>query len=335
MISKILIVILTSILLSVDYQTQIQPIFDNNCGYCHIGGSQGGLNLSNYENTISSGTIVAGNAQASSLYDRITRPESSPGDMPPAGSLDQEEIDLIAQWINDGALSEEVMDVQGCTDVNAISCDANVDTLYFPECLSCSDSEPCENYYNENATVDNGLCMYNDMPTDSEFVITQVNGGYSVDWSAFSPPVDVLQYTLQRCLDPDGDTDGDGYYEYENCQMLIAPMSFNLDTSFDDINEVFSNDVYFAKYTLYVHYPNNNYWGSANAYYLVESQSPQCTAGDVSGDGTINVLDVISTVNHIIGTSTLESEGFCAGDVNGDGVINVTDIVSLINIILS
>ena len=40
-------------------------------------------------------------------------------------------------------------------------------------------------------------------------------------------------------------------------------------------------------------------------------------------------------MNHIIGTSTLEDEGFCAGDVNGDGVINVTDIVSLINIILS
>ena len=40
-------------------------------------------------------------------------------------------------------------------------------------------------------------------------------------------------------------------------------------------------------------------------------------------------------LSHIIGTSTLEGEGFCAGDVNGDGVINVTDIVSLINIILS
>lgn len=225
--------------------------------------------------------------------------------------------------------------VEGCMDPNAIRCDEDIDTLYFPECLSCLDSEPCENYYNENATADNGLCMYNDVPTNEEFVISSIDGGFNVDWSLFTPPVAVLQYTLQRCLDPDGDTDGDGYYEYENCSMLIAPMSFNLDTTFDDINEVFTNDVYFAKYTFYVHYPNNNYWGSANAYYLVESESPQCTAGDVSGDGTINVLDVISTVNHIIGTSTLEGEGFCAGDVNGDGVINVTDIVSLINIILS
>ena len=56
---------------------------------------------------------------------------------------------------------------------------------------------------------------------------------------------------------------------------------------------------------------------------------------NVSGDGLINVLDVISAVNHIIGSSTLESSEFCAADINSDGVVNVTDIVSLINIILS
>ena len=60
-----------------------------------------------------------------------------------------------------------------------------------------------------------------------------------------------------------------------------------------------------------------------------------CLSGDVSGDGVVNVVDVISTVNHIIGNSILEGEDFCSADLNNDGIINVTDIISLINIILS
>ena len=335
MYKKIFIPILISFLFSVDYQTEIQPIFDNNCGGCHLSNSQGGLNLSNYENLMSTGVVIAGNAEASSLYDRITREESEQGDMPPTGSLYQTNIDLISQWINEGALFEEVLDVEGCTDQNAISCTEEIDTIYFPECTTCSDSEPCANYFNENATVDNGMCMYNDVPSYDEFIITQIEGGYNVDWSGFSPPVEVLQYTLQRCLDPDGDTDGDGTYEYENCSMLIPPMTFNLNTAYDDIDSVFELDDYYAKYTLYVHYPNNTYWGSANAYYLLESEPSQCMAGDVNGDGVINVVDVISSVNHIIGNSTLEGDSFCAADLNGDGIVNVTDIISLINIILS
>lgn len=335
MFIRLFIIIISSLLLSVDYQTQIQPIFDNNCGGCHLSNSAGGLNLSNYNNTISSGAIVAGDAQNSPLYDRITREESEQGDMPPSGSLSQSNIDLIAQWINEGALFEEALDVEGCMDPNAISCEEEIDTIYFPECSTCSDSEPCTNYYNENATVDNGMCMYNDVPSYDEFIISSIEGGYNVDWGAFTPPVDILQYTLQRCLDPDGDTDGDGTYEYENCTMLVAPMSFNLSTTYDDIDVVFELDEYFAKYTLYVHYPNNSYWGSANAYYIVEADSSQCTIGDVSGDGVVNVVDVISSVNHIVGNSVLEGDSFCAADLNGDGIINVTDIISLINIILS
>ncbi len=60
-----------------------------------------------------------------------------------------------------------------------------------------------------------------------------------------------------------------------------------------------------------------------------------CLAGDVSGDGLINVADVISSVNHIIGSSILEGDSFCSADLTDDGVINVADIISLINIIIS
>ena len=114
---------LFSFVFSVDYQSEIQPIWDSHCGGCHLSGSSGGLNLLTYDNLMSSGSVVPGNALQSSLYDRITRPESAAGDMPPAGSLSQAQIDLVEQWINEGALSEE----EDSCDV--VSGDVNGDTV--------------------------------------------------------------------------------------------------------------------------------------------------------------------------------------------------------------
>ena len=53
---------------------------------------------------MSSDVVIPGDHQNSELYDRITRLDSEQGDMPPTGSLSQEQIDLIAQWIDEGAL---------------------------------------------------------------------------------------------------------------------------------------------------------------------------------------------------------------------------------------
>ena len=52
--------------------------------------------------------------------------------------------------------------------------------------------------------------------------------------------------------------------------------------------------------------------------------------GDLNGDEIINVLDVIITVNIILGTQLYNQ----LGDINGDGGINILDIVSIVNIIL-
>ena len=102
--------LLTLSLGQVDYNSEIQPIFTNNCGNCHLGSSSGGLNLSSYTNVMSGGNggvvIIPYNHAASMIYDRITREESADGNMPPNGSLSQSQIDLIAQWIDEGALEE-------------------------------------------------------------------------------------------------------------------------------------------------------------------------------------------------------------------------------------
>jgi len=63
-----------------------------------------------------------------------------------------------------------------------------------------------------------------------------------------------------------------------------------------------------------------------------------CTQGDITNDGDVNVLDVVSMVNIILQLpSEFDSWDFwlCAGDFNGDGSINVLDVILLVNLILN
>jgi len=57
--------------------------------------------------------------------------------------------------------------------------------------------------------------------------------------------------------------------------------------------------------------------------------------GDVNMDDTVDILDVVLTVNHITGINYLSGSSFQIGDVNNDGIINILDIVQIINIILN
>ena len=113
---KILYLNIISIIFSqIDYDTEIQPIFDNNCISCHIDGGAyfGSLDLSSYtlvmEGGSSGNTIVPFDHSSSELFNRITLDESDNEFMPQYGtSLSQIEIDLIAQWIDEGALETPI-----------------------------------------------------------------------------------------------------------------------------------------------------------------------------------------------------------------------------------
>jgi len=54
-------------------------------------------------------------------------------------------------------------------------------------------------------------------------------------------------------------------------------------------------------------------------------------AGDVNGDMTVNVLDVIQVVNMALGE---QDPDYNTADINQDGVINVLDVIQIVNIIL-
>ena len=106
------LIILTFVLFSkpfsqVDYNSQIQPIFDTNCATCHNYAGSATLNLTSFSGLINGGvsgpSIIAGDHENSLLYQRLILPVGSAGSMPPNVPLSQSEIDLIAQWIDQGA----------------------------------------------------------------------------------------------------------------------------------------------------------------------------------------------------------------------------------------
>jgi hypothetical protein len=87
----------------VDYDTQIQPIFDANCTSCHIGAAAytGGLDLTSYDELVEGGYTAGGIISTGLLADYINTAY-----MPPSWSgdgLTSEEIDLINLWISEGA----------------------------------------------------------------------------------------------------------------------------------------------------------------------------------------------------------------------------------------
>ena len=86
----------------IDYNNQIQPIFDNNCVSCHSNGAAytGGIELTSYDELMAGGYTTNETNVLETLELYVTS-----GYMPPAWEdayLDQSDIDLISQWIAEG-----------------------------------------------------------------------------------------------------------------------------------------------------------------------------------------------------------------------------------------
>ena len=58
------------------------------------------------------------------------------------------------------------------------------------------------------------------------------------------------------------------------------------------------------------------------------------TPGDVTGEGRVDISDILIVAYFIVGRTNLTEEQFRAADCTGDGLINVIDLVSMANIIL-
>ena len=53
--------------------------------------------------------------------------------------------------------------------------------------------------------------------------------------------------------------------------------------------------------------------------------------GDLNDDGIVNILDVIVTVNHVIGFLDLDQEQTQNADMNLDGIVNILDVLLVVD----
>ena len=201
------LIITESLFGQVDYSTQIQPIFDDNCISCHIDGGAyfGGLDLSSYllamEGGSSGNTIVPFDHSSSELFNRITLDESDYEFMPQNGtSLSQSEIDLIAQWIDEGALQENnnSYSIEGRWILPMFEGDPGNTMYEFLDGLRytyyCADENGCDSTYWNSLDTSDALPTINPYTVDDSTLSIDLHFGntatYTMDFRCDGQVVD-------------------------------------------------------------------------------------------------------------------------------------------------
>jgi subtilisin family serine protease len=155
----------------------------------------------------------------------------------------------------------------------------------------------------------------------SGFFATADLGKISLDWEEPSSELleDVLGYNMYR-------------YEALTDSTFTEPVKINEnlinDITFTDFN-VEEGETYYYQYKIL----RTNF--EESDFSKTVSTSPLTSVlGDSNGDFSVNVLDLVQDVDHILGNNP-QPFIFKAADVNADGSINVLDIVGTVDIINS
>lgn len=153
------------------------------------------------------------------------------------------------------------------------------------------------------------------------FAATPGLGEIDLLWEAPSGDLldDLLGYNMYRYV-----SDGEGGF--------TDPVKVNenliTDVTFKDF-DVVRDTQYFYKYKiLRTSFEETDYSNAVSASLLTAA------LGDSNGDAAVNVLDVVNTVNYILGTNPTPFIDY-ATDVNNDSAINVLDIVAIVDLILN
>ena len=214
----------------VDYGSQIQTIIDANCtnSGCHTngGGYQNGLDLSSYNNLMTgdseNGPVVVPLDHANSLlWQKVNTGAMPPGNNP---DLSGDEVNLIASWIDEGALETPAVDIT---------------ELFFSEYAEgSSNNKYIEIYNGTGADVDlsnYAIVRYNNGSTDTEnlytFSVTLTTGEVYVIANAEADATGILPYN-----DDDGTNAGVTWYNGDDYLGLIYDA--NGDGTFDNSSEV-------------------------------------------------------------------------------------------------
>ncbi|MDB3868441.1 dockerin type I repeat-containing protein [Candidatus Marinimicrobia bacterium] len=230
-----------------------------------------------------------------------------------------------------------------------VNCDA-LESIYFWDCAGCScpgdepiiDEESCEGEWIEdiewascndlNPSMSNGVSYCNDSSTNTDqcYTYTCYGGSYG-SWgtccggedyqidNSYCEEIEILdcsELNLNSCT------------SNSECQWVE-----NIETgNCSDINN--GAECYATNQCSWYNAGSYGYWYD-NCYggtYIYDSsycEEIEFLLGDINGDSSINVLDIIEVINLI-----LEGEYNLVVDMNYDHEVNVLDIVVIVDIIL-
>ena len=175
--------------------------------------------------------------------------------------------------------------------------------------------------------------------------------------SAFSPNMDNPPWYVDLPMDSGGNVDWDVFALWQNhdpyllvndyattlanqniyfdCgnqdELQLAPHSENLDNVLTDLNVPHTYESYSGTHSSNIYERLEISYQFHSDYF--ESVDP-VVLGDINNDGTINVLDIVLSINFILSIDNPSNEEMTAADLNEDGILNVLDIVLLVNMIL-
>ena len=330
----------------VDYNSEIQPIFDNSCITCHINGGAyfGGLDLSSYSEVIEGGdsgnTIVPFDSENSLLWQHVNSSY-----MPPYGSgnspLTTNQINLIAQWIDEGAFYES-------NECNLTTEDI-LGPYYFEDApfrsVLAHEDEPGQRLFISGNVKQNNC---ENSISGSLIEIWQANdeGCYGIveDCDNGNPENDYFNLRGKFFSNINGDYTFEsilpGYYGSRpkhlhikittpNAEVLVSQLYFENDPYCE--NDPWCQDADGRIVSL----EENEFGLYGNIDLIMDSLEDGIMLGDLNFDNLNNILDVVSLVGIVIEGFTLNDFQVYSGDLNNDSNLNVLDIVQLVNIILN
>lgn len=128
---------------TVYFERDLLPILISNCAKsgCHDEASaEGGVILTNYNRVFTTGDVKPGDPENSDLYERLVDDDSRKRMPPvPADPLPQDQIDLLYDWIAQGAQDLSCGDttISGACDTTSISLSQHLRPVLDTHCTGC------------------------------------------------------------------------------------------------------------------------------------------------------------------------------------------------------